>query len=121
MMNDTSRQLLASSILSTCTIERTAEQIALFGVPRFQNVYVERRGNAYRWSIVHWGGAYPLLRELALLLDVPYTPIVLPFDTVDGWAIVRAADLKGDPDSWALIEPSTDVSINVERLLAATA
>jgi hypothetical protein len=120
-MDHAQRQRLASSIFATCTIELTAEQIALFAVPRFSKVYVERRGNAYRWSIAHRGGAYPLLRELALLLDVPNTAIVLPFYTVDGWAIVRTADLNGDPDSWALIEPSTDVSINVERLLAATA
>ena len=119
-MDDVTRSRLAGSIFETCTIEQTAEQIALFGAPRFARVYVERRGKAYRWSIVHRGGPYPLLRELAQLLDVPHESIALPFATIDGWTYVLAPDLDGKPDSWAIIEPSSDASVNVERLLEGT-
>jgi len=57
---------------------------------------------------------------MAKLLDVSYHAIILPFETVDGWTIVGAPSLAGEPDAWAMIEPSTDVSINVERLLKVT-
>jgi hypothetical protein len=40
--------------------------------------------------------------------------------TGDGWTIVLA-DLGGEPDAWATIQPSMDRSINVQRLLEATA
>ena len=120
-MDEVRRGRLMGSIFETSTIEQTAEQIARFGAPRFARVYVERRGNAYRWSIVHRGGPYPLLREVALLLDVPYESMALPFGSVDGWTYVLADDLEGKPDSWAIIEPSSDASVNVARLLEATA
>ena len=119
-MADTPPSGLADGIFETCTPERAAEQIARFGDHRVARVYVERRDNAYRWSIAHRGGAYPLLRELARFLDVPYGSIILPFGTVDGWAIVLAPDLAGEPDAWGIIEPSNDVSTNLERLLEAT-
>jgi len=120
-MDDARRSRLADSIFGTCTAEEVAGQIALFGAPRFHKVYVERREDGYRWSIVHGGGPYPLLRELAQLLDIPYQSIVLPFATLDGWAYVLAPDIEGEPDSCAFIESSADASVNVERLLAATA
>jgi len=119
-MDDARRNRLADSIFGLCPAEEVAEQIALFGAPRFHKVYVEQREDGYRWSIVHGGGPYPLLRELAQLLDVDYTSLVLPFATLDGWAYVLAPDLEGEPDSWAFIEPSADASVNRERILEAT-
>lgn len=120
-MEDPRRSRLADGIFATCTPDRAAEQITRFGVHQFARIHVERRDNAYRWSIAHRGGAYPLLRELARFLDVPYESIILPFGTVDGWAIVLAPDVDGKPDASGIIEPSTDTSTNLERLLAATA
>ena len=61
-MDEVRRSRLMRSIFGIGPAEEVAEQIALFGAPRFDNVYVERRGHAYRWSIVHRGGPYPLLR-----------------------------------------------------------
>jgi len=119
-MEDPRRSRLADGIFATCTSERAAEQITRFGAHQFARIYVERRDDAYRWSIAHRGGAYPLLRELARFLDVPYESIILPFGTVDGWAMVLAPDLSGPPDAWGIIESSTDLSTNLERLLAAT-
>lgn len=119
-MDKASRDRLAQTLVRASTIRHVAEQIALFGAPRFRSAYVERRGDGYRWSIAHRGGPYPLLRELALLVDVPHTALVMAFTTLEGWAIVRAPDLDGEPDSWAMIEPSDDLDINVQRILEAT-
>ena len=119
-MDDASRSRLADGIFTTCTPERAAEQIARFGDHRFARIYVERRDDTYRWSIAHRGGAYPLLREVARFLDVPYESIILPFRTINGWAIILAPDLAAQPDAWGLIEPSSVVSTNLDRLLSAT-
>lgn len=115
------RPLLAGSMFSYCSLEVVAEQMASSGAERFDGVYVERRGSSYRWSLRHRGGPYPLLREVAQLLDVPYHSIVLPFGSVDGWTIVLTPELEREPDSWGIVEPTSDASANLQRILAATA
>src|SRR5437870_774655 len=90
---DSRRRRLTESIFALSTIEHVSEQIALFAAPRFPRVYVERRGDAYRWSIAHRGGFYPLLRELALLLRVPYTSLVIPFRTVEDCTVLWTPDI----------------------------
>jgi len=69
-------------------------------------IYVERIGNAYRWSLVHAGGMYPLLRIAARFLRVDYHRIFIGFRTVAEGVVVLSEepDKAEDPDAWAVIE-----------------
>jgi hypothetical protein len=50
-------------------------------------VYVERLGSRYRWSLVHRGGPYPLLRITARFLQVDHQRIFIGFRPVgDGYS-----------------------------------
>jgi hypothetical protein len=120
-MDDARRRLLADSMFFYCSLEQVAEQISSAGA-RFDRVYVERRGGpASGWSLRHGGGPYPLLREVAQLLDVSYHSLILPFGPVDRWTIVLTPKLEREPDSWGFIEPASDASVNLQRILEATA
>jgi hypothetical protein len=50
-------------------------------------VYVERLGEAWRWSLAHQGGLYPLLRITARFLRVDYDRIAIGARAVDGWSV----------------------------------
>ena len=118
-MDDARRRLLADSMFSYCSLEQVAEQISAFGT-RFNRIYVERRGSGYRWSLIHRGGPYPLLREVAQLLDVSYHSLILPYRPVDTWTIVLTPELERSRTRGAFIEPASDASVNVQRILEAT-
>src|ERR1700683_4051237 len=50
-------------------------------------VYVERLGDQYRWSLVHRGGPYPLLRATARFLQVDYQSIFIGLREIgDGYS-----------------------------------
>jgi hypothetical protein len=118
-MDDACRRLLAGSIFAYCTLDQVAEQIAA-SAARFERIYVERRGSKYRWSPVHLGGPYPLLREVAQLLDVSHNSLILPFGTVEEWTIVLTRDLDNSPDAWSFTQPAPDAVANRERVLEVT-
>ena len=69
-------------------------------------VYVERRGECYRWSLTHRGGAYPLLRITAQYIDVDYNRLRLGYRTLtNGPAILCGTPEEFDePDSWSILE-----------------
>src|SRR3954468_18028819 len=119
-MDDARRRLLADSMFSYCSLEQVAEQVSTSGA-KFTRIYVERLGASYRWSLMHRGGPYPLLREVAQLLDVSSPSLILPYGSVDGWSIVLTPRLEREPDSWSFIEPTPDASANLQRILEATA
>ena len=118
-MDDARRRLLVGSIFAYCTLDQVTEQIAEYAGGS-DRIYVERRGSGYRWSLVHRGGAYPLLREVAKLLDVPYRSLILHFGTIDGWTIALTPEPDAAPDSRGFIEPAAEASINRERILEVT-
>jgi hypothetical protein len=65
-------------------------------------VYVERLGERYRWSLVHRGGPYPLLRITARFLEVDYRTMSIGCrDVGDGYSA-----LSDDPEN----EPTPDAS-----------
>jgi len=68
-------------------------------------VYVERRGNEYRWSLATKGGGYPLLRVSARFLGVDHHRTFIGFRTLrDGTAILCEDPSNVDiPDRWALM------------------
>ncbi len=87
------------------------------------HIYVERRGDRYRWSLAHPGGSYPLIRVTARFLEVDYHRIMVPFrTTADGFAIwCKDPDHPEEPDAWAVlrIEDRPSVDELVTRIMVA--
>lgn len=94
-MDGAERRFIVATMTTACALEDVAEAIGRRVRPG-RVVYVERRTNGYRWSPSHAGGPYPLLRELALVVDRHYTTLVVPFETIDGRAVIRAMDGSDD-------------------------
>jgi len=121
MSNDftAARVALIQSVRTWSTPEEVAKAIAVASETE-RHLYVERRGDAYRWSLAHKGGAYPLLRITARFLGVDYRSIFIGFRTLsngysvicenhddldeqDGWCVLELDGLISEPDALALI------------------
>lgn len=115
-MEEHERRRLAATMMEPHPLEAVAEAIAR--VRPGLTVYVERRRSGYRWSIAAAGGPYPLLRELALYLDLPHTQIMVPFNTVGGLAIVWPSRLRRT-QAWAHIKSGASAEEIAERIRKA--
>ena len=102
------------------------EDVALAVSVATENVsklYVERLDHEYRWSLVHRGGPYPLLRITARFLEVDYQSIFIGFEDVgDGYsALSEDPEVERAPSASAIITfdrptPTTEA----ERLIRET-
>jgi hypothetical protein len=61
-MPDPSRSTLLRSVFVRSTIDEVAEAVSV-ATEHERQVYVERFGDQWRWSLVHGGGPYSLLRS----------------------------------------------------------
>ena len=95
---------LTRSIFDPSPIEAVAE--ALFVASEHEtHVYVERFGERYRWSLVHKGGPYPLLRITARFLQMDYHALAVGTRCVlDGYsALTEYAEDEPAPDACAIV------------------
>jgi hypothetical protein len=90
-----------------------------------KQVYVERLGKRWRWSLTHPGGAYPLLRITARFLRIDYHYLVLGFRSIAEGVYVLCGDPESDkdPDKWAVLHfdgPTAlaDVMARIEQALS---
>ena len=62
-------------------------------------LYVERLDDGYRWSLIHRGGPYPLLRITARFLQIDYHSIFIGSKLIDdGYsALVRTPNKRSLP------------------------
>ena len=69
-------------------------------------IYVERFGDLWRWSLVHSGGGYPLLRISAQYLKMDYTAIFIGFRTLHNELAILCKDPNApwEPDQWRIVE-----------------
>ena len=98
------RSQLIKSCVDWSTIETVAMAVSV--ATEFQSqVYVERLGDPYRWSLVHRGGPYPLLRITAKYLQVDYHSIMVGCREVgDGWSGLNGNETEPlGPDVWAVL------------------
>jgi hypothetical protein len=98
------RSRLIKSTAEWSTIETVS--LAVSVATEFQTkVYVERRGDRYRWSLIHRGGPYPLLRITAKYLQVDYHSIIVGCREVgDGWSGLMGNETESsEPYSWAIL------------------
>jgi len=70
----------------------------------FHDIYIERRGDQYRWSFATKGGPYPLLRITARFLEMDPCSLVGVGSRVvgDGWG-VQIVESDKEPDDWAVL------------------
>jgi hypothetical protein len=81
-----SRAQLLRSVFEWSAIEEVALAVSVASEDQSE-VYVERLGDQYRWSLVHRGGPYPLLRIAANFLQVDHRTIFIGFrDVGDGYS-----------------------------------
>ena len=70
-----------------------------------RRVYAERLGDQFRWSFVHPGGGYPLLRITARYMGVDYHRIIVGFRTLENGLAILFDDRADEtpPDRWAIL------------------
>src|ERR1035437_10044183 len=98
------RSQLIKSTADWSTIEVVA--LAVSVATEFQTeVYVERLGDRYRWSLIHRGGPYPLLRITAKYLQVDYHSIIVGYREVGGgWSGLKGNETEPlEPDVCAVL------------------
>ena len=122
---DEQRAALARSIMEISSLRKVASAVAA-ATEHERRIYVERTARGWRWSPVHPGGAYPLLRITARFLKMDYHRLLIPFRTLDdGNTIVcRNPEQPPRPKAWALIDfdgPATprEVEIRIRQTLAS--
>jgi hypothetical protein len=95
---------LSRSIFEPSPLEEVAEAIFVAS-ERESEVYVERFDDRYRWSLVHKGGAYPLLRVTAAFLQMDYHALAIGTRTVAGGyaALAEYPEDEPEPDASAVI------------------
>ena len=102
---DPLRATCIASVFTPSPLEEVAAAVAE-ATMEANEIYVERLGQLWRWSLLHRGGAYPLLRISARFLKMDYQSIYIGFRTVgDGLCILtRDPESPTEPDRWAVLE-----------------
>lgn len=108
-----SRVRLAQSTFKPAPLDEVALTVAAASEHK-EDIYVERRGDLWRWSLAHSGGPYPLLRITARFLEADYTKINIECLTVGEWTILNShPELTDAPDAWTII--AIDEAISTEE------
>jgi len=85
-----------------------------------KQIYAERFGNLWRWSLVHARGPYPLLRISARFLKMDYAAIYIGYRQVDALGVsTRDPDEVINPDGWAVLtfaEPEPEDRVVVQMV-----
>ena len=107
-MGESLRSANARHLESTRTwssIDEVAEAVAAAREAGSRQVYVEVRGDRFRWSTVGNKGGYPLLRVMARFLGVDHRRISVGFRTLDDGIAILCEDPSHveAPDRWALV------------------
>ena len=112
---DPEQAQLIRSVFEPSTLEDVARAMSV-ATKKETQLYVERFGDLWRWSLVHGGGPYPLLRVTARFLKVDYTAILIGHRQIEGGLSVLTRDLEevAKPDGWAVLTfdgPSTEATV----------
>ena len=101
---DPERKRLLRSVFEPSPLDAVAEAVSVASETETR-VYVERVAGAFRWSLTHPGGHYPMLRITARFLRVDYHAIIVGCRTIAQGVWVLCGDPKTDkdPDGWAVL------------------
>jgi len=67
-----------------------------------RSIYIERRGDLWRWSFATRGGPYPLLRLVSAFLGIAHHWVVVSSTAVAEWCVVAKHDVC-QPHAWAVL------------------
>ncbi len=119
---DPERERLSRSVFRPSPVEEVAEAVSV-ATERFHDLYVERRGDLYRWSMATRGGPYVLLRITARFLEMDPCSLVGVGSRVvgDGWGVQIVDENDTEPDVWAVLrfEDATTADAVTERIESA--
>jgi hypothetical protein len=90
---DAERAQLIRSVFEPSPLEDVALAMSV-ATEKEGQLYVERFGDLWRWSLVHGGGPYPLLRVTARFLKVDYTAILIGHRQIEGGLSVLTRDTE---------------------------
>jgi hypothetical protein len=110
---DPERERLFRSVFRFSQLEAVAEAVSVASEV-CSNIYVERRGDQYRWSVATWeGGPYPHLRSTAVFLQMDFRSLSGAGCRVigGGWCVQAVTD-EIEPDAWNVFRFNQIVSID---------
>lgn len=113
---DPERQRLVRSVFHPSPLEEVAEAISA-ATEKFHDIYVQQRGDRYRWSFATKGGPYPLLRITARFLQMdPYSLAGVGSRLIGeaGWS-VQIVDEDEEPDAWAVLRFESPTTTHAVR------
>ena len=119
---DPERERLFQSVFRLSPLEVVTEAVST-AIEVCRNIYVERRGDQYRWSLTTTGGPYPMLRMTAQFLKMDYSSLRgVGSRLVAGGHCVQIVDDEGtEPDASSVLrfdEPTTAEAVR-ERIEGA--
>jgi hypothetical protein len=105
------------------SLDEVAEAVAAAREAGSRQVYVEVRGDRFRWSTVGNEGGYPLLRVTARFLGVDHRRISVGFRTLDDGIAILCEDpgRVEAPDRWSLLALPDPITSSVARSLIVAA
>lgn len=111
------RQRLVRSVFRPAPLEDVAEAVSV-ATEKFHDIYVERLGDLWRWSVATKGGAYPLLRITARYLQMDPYSLVSGYRQVAGGWFVQLVENDTEPDVWSVLRFDEFATVQqvVERL-----
>jgi hypothetical protein len=112
---DPKRAELFRSVFEPSSLEEVVRAISEATEFQFR-VYVERTGSWYRWSLVHPGGPYPLLRIAALFLRMDHHHLVIGFKTLEnGLCVLSDPERSAEPDASEVLQFEANEPIEAIR------
>ena len=112
---DEQRAALARSIMEVSPLRTVATAVAA-ATEHQRRVYIEHLAQGWRWSPLHPGGPYPLLRITARFLKMNHHHLLISFRTLDdgNTILCRDPEQPPEPGAWALIDfdgPTTPAEV----------
>ncbi|MGH9917793.1 MAG: hypothetical protein ACRD6W_02805 [Nitrososphaerales archaeon] len=119
---DDERKALIRSVFEPSSLEDVVKAGSV--ATEFERqLYVERFGDRWRWSLAHAGSGYPLLRISARFLQMDYTALQIGFRTLDNGISILCRDPEHSeiPDASAVLnfDGPTSPEAVADRMRAA--
>ncbi len=121
-VNEIRRHKFALTMAQPSELDDVVDAITDFARRSNCKIHLEQYGGTpmkVTWGIVHPGGPYPLLREVARFLDVDHHSLVIPTEAIGDQGTGSPALLTGRLGKRVIITPSTDKAVVELRILVA--
>lgn len=113
---DPQRIALSRSMFETSSLDSVSTAIAA-ATEYERTIYVERMESGWRWSLVHRGGPYPLLRITARFLRMDHSSLRMNCHGHESgfWVLSQDQERRSPPQAWAIVEFSGPTGVDEAR------